>query len=464
MANTATATATPPIFGNIRADNLRIGQITMFAKMSSSLKLLVRAICDHHNEQAGFAWPSVERLALICSTTTRTIRRQLNQLKNMGLLVILNNIPGIKTQGYVVREEHLATLMIDKLKPTAKSTLSDAAAFVQQALSSLDNTSPPIAPAVPEPLVAPIVEQPAMIDQPPVAPIEPEAALIVPIVEPAVQAPMVEQPPTAPTVPLIAPEAVPVVVPPAAAPVAIVIDAEKLQAVNAQRVANGKSAMLPSDISRMAQEATAAKITLMQAIDWVLERPTRNFFLASIYTSASSVPQSIEIVAAAPVEPPTPEQIAERQAARKAKEEERAIQEANDRAKIKAFLEEYKSKQAAKQPPPVMEKIEVAGMVLSGPDWAMSAIRDFNAGKKTNLFRMETACSALGISYQTLRKTRNATATPPVAQITPAVPVAPASAEPAIADTKATKPVYLMTEAEFEVAREAALSDEKLPF
>lgn len=457
MANTATATATPPIFGNIRADNLRIGQITMFAKMSSSLKLLVRAICDHHNEQAGFAWPSVERLALICSTTTRTIRRQLNQLKNMGLLVILNNIPGIKTQGYVVREEHLATLMIDKLKPTAKSTLSDAAAFVQQALSNLDNTSPP-APAVPESLVTLIVEQP------PVEPIEPEAALIVPIVEPVVQAPIVEQPPTAPTVPLIAPEAVPVVVPPAAAPVAIVIDAEKLQAVNAQRVANGKSAMLPSDISRMAQEATAAKITLMQAIDWVLERPTRNFFLASIYTSASSVPQSIEIVAAVPVEPPTPEQIAERQAARKAKEEERAIQEANDRAKIKAFLEEYKSKQAAKQPPPVMEKIEVAGMVLSGPDWAMSAIRDFNAGKKTNLFRMEAACSVLGISYQTLRKTRNATATPPVAQITPAVPVAPASAEPAIADTKATKPVYLMTEAEFEVAREAALSDEKLPF
>ncbi|MDD2611099.1 MAG: helix-turn-helix domain-containing protein [Giesbergeria sp.] len=462
MANTATATATPPIFGNIRADNLRIGQITMFAKMSSSLKLLVRAICDHHNEQAGFAWPSVERLALICSTTTRTIRRQLNQLKNMGLLVILNNIPGIKTQGYVVREEHLATLMIDKLKPTAKSTLSDAAAFVQQALSSLDNTSPPIAPAVPEPPVASIVEHPVIIDQPPVAPIEPEAALIVPIVEPAVQAPIVEQPPTAPTVLHIEPEAAPVVVPPAAPPVAIVIDAEKLQAVNAQRVANGKSAMLPSDISRMAQEATAAKITLMQAVDWVLERPTRNFFRASFYTSASA-PQPIEIVAAVPVEPPTPEQIAERQAARKAQEEERAIQEANDRAKVKAFMEEYKSKQAAEPCPTGMEKIEVAGMVLSGPDWAMSAIRDFNAGKKTNLFRMEAACSVLGISYQTLRKARNATPHP-AAKIAPAVPAAPASIEPAIADTKATKPVYLMTEAEFEAAREAALSDEEVPF
>lgn len=435
MSDTATAT----VFGNIRADNLRIGQITMFARMPSGLKLLVRAICDHHNDGMGFAWPSVDRLAQICSTTTRTIRRQLAKLKEMGLVTIVENVPGIKTQAYVVREEHIAALMIEQLKPKAKHTLADAADFVQQALNLDSAQQHDAAPIEPPPAPAPVVA-------------------VVPVPDP-VPAPV---------------EPVPVVAAPPAVPE--VVDADKLQAVNTQRAANGKTALLHSDITRMRAEAVAANITLSQAFDWVLERDCRNFFRAAFVAEAKPVEIVIAPPAppAEPVVPPTPEQIAEREAARKAHQEARAIEAANAKAKAKAFFDALKNKSVTTAPRNAVLDIDVCGVTYRGPDWAVIALQEFFVGETTSRFRMDTACAALGVSYDTVRKEREATSptaahcapTAPAVPVTPVTPVTPAAA-PVAPTATAPKAAYLMTESEYEAARDAAMAnddDDESPF
>ena len=46
----------------------------------------------------------------------------------------------------------------------------------------------------------------------------------------------------------------------------------------------------------------------------------------------------------------------------------------------------------------------VAGVPLTGPAWATSAARQFCAGVPVSLFRIQAACSVLGVSRQALRK------------------------------------------------------------
>ena len=47
--------------------------------------------------------------------------------------------------------------------------------------------------------------------------------------------------------------------------------------------------------------------------------------------------------------------------------------------------------------------ITVAGQQITGPAWAMSAARLFCAGAPVSLFRIQAACSVLGVSRQALR-------------------------------------------------------------
>lgn len=83
--------------------------------------------------------------------------------------------------------------------------------------------------------------------------------------------------------------------------------------INAQRANNGKGAYTPADVAQLHAQAAKAGITVEQAAEWVLERPTRNFFQSSYYTATTPAPVP------APVKPPpprppapwTPEQLAE---------------------------------------------------------------------------------------------------------------------------------------------------------
>ena len=61
---------------------------------------------------------------------------------------------------------------------------------------------------------------------------------------------------------------------------AVAIDPETLAAVNAQRAANGKTAWSRADLQDLGRQATLAGIAPQAAAEWVLAKPSRNFFKA----------------------------------------------------------------------------------------------------------------------------------------------------------------------------------------
>lgn len=82
--------------------------------------------------------------------------------------------------------------------------------------------------------------------------------------------------------------------------------------INAQRANNGKQPYTPADVTKLREQAAQAGISAEQAAQWVLERPTRNFFQSSYYTVTTPTPTP---PAPAPTPAPpaaaTPEQLAE---------------------------------------------------------------------------------------------------------------------------------------------------------
>ena len=75
----------PDIPAQLHRTSLRLLQAAMRAQLPGNLKLLLHTLCMHHNDQAGCAWPSVERLAKLCSTSTRTVQRNLRRRARRAL-------------------------------------------------------------------------------------------------------------------------------------------------------------------------------------------------------------------------------------------------------------------------------------------------------------------------------------------------------------------------------------------
>lgn len=102
---------------------------------------------------------------------------------------------------------------------------------------------------------------------------------------------------------------------PAPAPVADTL-APLVNRINAQRANNGKGAYTPADVAKLREQATKAGISAEQAAEWVLERPTRNFFQASYYTTTQPAPAPAP-TPPAPAPTPEPELTPEQQAEHK---------------------------------------------------------------------------------------------------------------------------------------------------
>ena len=241
----AAADTAPAIPAQLHRTSLRLLQAAMRAQLPGNLKLLLHTLCMHHNDQAGCAWPSVERLAKLCSTSTRTVQRNLCQLVQRGM-VIVGRAPGIRSNAYAVQEERLQGIAIDTLRPAST------------------------APLPPDWL------RPTVVFTAPPAPIDSAEA----------------------TPPAPSPDTH------AATPDTHVTQTEgngvelkktgeeqqektALAQVNAQRQRNGKRALSRADQQQMAHQAQCADITPLQALQWVLARPSRNFFKAD-YASAGA--------------------------------------------------------------------------------------------------------------------------------------------------------------------------------
>ena len=143
-----------------------------------------------------------------------------------------------------------------------------------------------------------------------------------------------------------------------------------LAQVNAQRQHNGKRPLSRTDTQTMAREAQRAHITPLQALQWVLVRASRNFFKAEYADAAPAAAPDLDTQA-----------LIARQA---------RAQEAKAAAAVPAIV-------------PDTRPLTVAGQQITGPAWAMSAARQFCAGAPVSLFRIQAACSVLGVSRQALR-------------------------------------------------------------
>ena len=404
MADTLQSTAAPCFYPAppndeiyLRSASLRLLQSVMRAQLPGHLKLLLNTLCMHHNDKIGCAWPSVERLATLCATSRRTIQRQLGLLVASKLLII-GRIPGIKSNAYAVQELPLLAIAIQGIK-MAKNALGHEAHLLQPTVV-FGVTNPSAGATLQAPkgdIGTPKGDTHVTLTE--------GNGIELKKTEAGRQAPA----PTVKAVPAAPPPAAPQ---PSPAPVlaSLALDCPALQtainAVNQQRLNNGKKAMLHTDIKRLTQEATLANISLVQALDWILERPTRNFFRADFYQPTSAPHNGFLNAAPAtpikppePPAPPTPAQIA----ARQARAQQQALEEQASKATAAVWMEKLRHHQAQASAARPQPPLWVSGILLSGPDWAMSAVRDFQAGQRVNLFRMETACAALGISCQTLR-------------------------------------------------------------
>lgn len=179
--------------------------------------------------------------------------------------------------------------------------------------------------------------------------------------------------------------------PPPVPPPVVDINADTIGQLNAQRRRNGKDPLARRDILQLGTEAAKAGLTPLEAAQWVLASPKRNFFKADFFAppaSVTPVPPSPAAVAAACVmarlQPPpavlTPsEQAAQAQAARQARE----------------HLRQYVASNATSASPSTAPQRNTR--------WAQHAIELFVAGQTVSRYRLHSACEVLGINPQVLR-------------------------------------------------------------
>jgi hypothetical protein len=72
-------------------------------EITTTEKLVLLVLADYHNEEDGYAWPSVATLAKKCLSSDRTIQNSLKHLQACGLLVI-QEIRGQKSRYFLLGE------------------------------------------------------------------------------------------------------------------------------------------------------------------------------------------------------------------------------------------------------------------------------------------------------------------------------------------------------------------------
>ena len=180
-----------------------------------------------------------------------------------------------------------------------------------------------------------------------------------------------------------------------ATPAAAAISADTIGLLNAQRQRNGKDPLCHRDIVQIGTEAAQAGITPLQAAQWILAKPQRNFFRASFYTPpATPAPPSAAAAATrataqqqdppAPPAPPTPEELAAQ-----ARDREAGL------AHIRACL--------AKMPVPSAQPIATPRPgATPNVRWAQQTLELLAAGQPVSRYRLHSACEVLGIHPRTL--------------------------------------------------------------
>ncbi len=356
MADQLNTTAPSGRVGFINFD--LVGAALLHTRLEKSCRWVLVALCSYANLTQHRAWPSVASLARRAGCSERTAQSRLRQLERAGYIHAIHNGQH-STVAYQIAADKLL-----------------------HELSGSTNAAPPCAPAKTAPPPAKTVIEGVQMPHPKKQGEETtenrtEGHARAQTAWADITARTIE-----PTVPVLTSEAT---------NTTPVLPSGTLERLNAQRKANGKGALTPRDLAQLHREATQAGLTPLDAAQWVLAKPQRNFFKADYYTPAAPpAPPHPAAQAAAHVlarlQPvPTPltaeEQAAQAQAAQLARERVRA----------------YLASVVHGKDGPTIRTRDGDGPTAPNMQWAHQAIALFIGGQTVSRYRLHTACEVLGI-------------------------------------------------------------------
>ena len=380
--------------------------------LSGVSRWILFTIASHANREHRQCFCSINTLARESGWSRRTVTQHIGQLEQLGLL---------KCVGMHHSGTNIYQVQLDEVWQRASASANVAST------ASAPERPPVVAAPAPAPAPAPMptsapVCDPDLTPAPAPTPAPEMAPVAAPVPSPAPPPTVVSVPvaATAPTSALLLQAACtgttdPISRPaPAPAPIAAggansdgAINADTIGQLNAQRRRNGKDPLCHHDIVQLGTEAAKAGLTPLQAAQWVLARPKRNFFRAEYYTPPPAAPEppSPDAQAAARVlaclQPPSTALTTEEQEARA-----RAGREANEH--LRQYLAGLKisSDQSICTRDGGPHDTGAPSTPKSGPPntrWARQAIELFVAGQTVSHYRLHTACKVLGIQLPKLR-------------------------------------------------------------
>lgn len=349
MADQLNTTAPSGRVGFINFD--LVGAALLHTRLEKSCRWVLVALCSYANLTQHRAWPSVASLARRAGCSERTAQSRLRQLERAGYIHAIHNGQH-STVAYQIAADKL---------------LHD--------LSGSTNAAPPCAPAKTAPPPAKTVVEGVQMPHPKKQGEETtenrtEGHAHTQTAWADITAHTIE-----PTVPVLTSEAT---------NTTPVLPSGTLERLNAQRKANGKDALTPRDLAQLHREATQAGLTPLDAAQWVLAKPQRNFFKADFYAPP------VDRCNAAPV----------------TLKPAHANENAHERVReLLAQLPHHRHHNGGN-----------GNRTARDTRWASAAVEQFAAGHAVSHYRLKVACEVLGIDLRALRQ--RAMATPPMATTT----------------------------------------------
>lgn len=359
--------------------------------LSGVSRWILFTIASHANREHRQCFCSINTLARESGWSRRTVTQHIGQLEQLGLLKCVGihhsgtNIYQVQLDEVWQRASAQASAATQACAPDEPAAAASVLAPAPAPITAQE--APTFTPAVCDPDLTPA---PAPTPAPDMAPV-----------------PSLAPPPPVELMPVAEPTPAPAPAPAGSASSNGAINADTIGQLNAQRRRNGKDPLCHHDIVQLGTEAAKAGLTPLQAAQWVLARPKRNFFRAEYYTPPPAAPEppSPDAQAAARVlarlQPPPTALTAEEQEARI-----RAGREANEH--LRQYLAGLKisSDQSICTRDGGPHDTGAPSTPKSGPPntrWARQAIELFVAGQTVSHYRLHTACKVLGIQLPKLR-------------------------------------------------------------
>lgn len=385
MADQLNTTAPSGRVGFINFD--LVGAALLHTRLEKSCRWVLVALCSYANLTQHRAWPSVASLARRAGCSERTAQSRLRQLERAGYIHAIHNGQH-STVAYQIAADKLL-----------------------HELSGSTNAAPPCAPAKTAPPPAKTVVEGVQMPHPKKQGEETTENRTEGHARAQTAWADITTRTIEPTVPVLTSEAT---------NTTPVLPSGTLERLNTQRKANGKGALTPRDLAQLHREAAQAGLTPLDAAQWVLAKPQRNFFKADFYAPpvdrCNAVPVMLKPAYAATSAPAV---------TNKTETQPHTQEHANVNAheRVRELLAQlphhlHRHHNGGNGHRTTRDTASTTGHTSTARDtrWASAAVEQFAAGHAVSHYRLKVACEVLGIDLRALRQ--RAMATPPMATTT----------------------------------------------